>query len=287
MSGRRLLRYFLLVGLAYGVATLGAGLTDYLTRFELSTTTNLAISGGVGLLTALCLGAIDLAKPAPAQAGPAAPPYAASASAGQTYPGRAYPGQPYPGQPYPGRPAGPPPGRPRSKAGAGLVFAAVVLLAVCAGGGYALTTGVHWAADRLSAIATPPWLNKTRDPGVDRLATRATAQNGPLTLTVLSVRVNDQVTMVDATATNTDNEAISMPVFQNAQLTLPGATLSADPNATKWPDVPPNGEATGTLVFDGVLPAGATEVTLSFSRIYSLNLDAPRNISVRIELRPQ
>jgi hypothetical protein len=173
--------------------------------------------------------------------------------------------------------------RPRSKTSAGIVFAAVVLLAVCAGGGYALTTGVHWAADRLSAIATPPWLSKTRDPGVERLATQATAQNGVLTLTVLSVRVNNEVTMVKATAANTGSEAITMYVFQNAQLTLPGATLSADPAATEWPTVPPNGEATGTLVFDGVLPPDATEVTLSFSRIYG-GLDGPRNISVHIQL---
>src|SRR5258705_5500531 len=109
MSGRRLLRYFLLVGLAYGVATVGAGLTDYLTRFELSTTTNLAISGGVGLLTALCLGGIDLAKPTSARAQPAP----------------AYPHYPPPGPAaYPA-----PPVRPHSRAGIGVLFAAVVLLA--------------------------------------------------------------------------------------------------------------------------------------------------------------
>src|SRR5258706_14894930 len=110
MSGRRLLRYFLLVGLAYGVATVGAGLTDYLTQFELSTTTNLAISGGVGLLTALCLGGIDLAKTTSALVQPAPA---------------------YPDYPPPGPPAHPtPPVRPPSKAGIGVLFAAAVLLPV-------------------------------------------------------------------------------------------------------------------------------------------------------------
>ena len=166
-----------------------------------------------------------------------------------------------------------------------IAVTAVVLLAVCAGGGYALTTGVQWAAGRLSDIATPSWLRRTQDPGVERLATQATGQNGSLTLTVLSVRVNNEVTMVKATAANSDTNAVTMPVFENAQLNLPGTTLSADPAATDWPDtIPPEGEATGTLVFDGVLPADATEVTLSFSRIYSLSLNGPRNISVRIQL---
>jgi hypothetical protein len=36
MGGRRLFRYFFLVALAYGVTTLGAGVADYLTRFDLS-----------------------------------------------------------------------------------------------------------------------------------------------------------------------------------------------------------------------------------------------------------
>jgi hypothetical protein len=262
MSGRRLLRYFLLVGLAYGVATVGAGLTDYLTRVELSTTTNLGISGGVGLLTALCLGAIDLAKPGPAPPQPAP----------------AYPPHP---PPYPAAPV-----RPRSRVRVGVAFASVVLLAICAGGGFLVTTGVQWASHKLSDIATPSWLRKTQDSGVERLAAQATAQNGSLTLTVLSVRVNAEVTMVDATAINRDTDAVRMPVFENAQLTLPGATLKADPAAsTTWSEtIPPSGKSTGTIVFDGVLPADATEVTLSFSRIYSLSLNGPRNISVRIQL---
>ena len=62
MGGRRLFRYFFLVALAYGVTTLGAGVADYLTRFDLSKTTNLLLSSGVGLFSALALGAIDLAK---------------------------------------------------------------------------------------------------------------------------------------------------------------------------------------------------------------------------------
>ena len=251
-----MLRYFSLVGLAYVVSTLGAGLTDYLTRFELSKTTNLLISTGVGLLAAVTLGAIDLAKQGKEEKRPQA------SSIPGTYHSR-------------------PPRSPKA-GGAGLLVGAVALLALCAGGGYAITTGVQWAADKLSDIATPPWLQKTKDPGVERLARQVSTASGPLTITVLSVRVNDEVTMVRINARNTGPDALTIPTFGNAQLTIPGATLQPDPAAGDWPDdVPAGGEATGTIVFDGVLAAGQAEIKLSFSHIFG-GLKAPRNIAVTI-----
>ena len=145
------------------ITTLGAGLTNYLTRYELSTTTNLFVSSGVGLATAMTLGAIDLAKgnkPAPA-AVPAAP-----VGGPAPYPG---PGTPYgggPGTPYGGGPATPYGGGPGAPYGgappavrrsrAGLVISALVLLLLCAGGGYGLTQGVQWAADKLSTSRRRP-----------------------------------------------------------------------------------------------------------------------------------
>lgn len=226
-----------MVGLAYVVSTLGAGLADYLTRFELSRTTNLLISSGVGLLTALSLGAIDLAKQGK-QGNASAP------------------------SPYPSRP-------PRRRGGAGLVLGVVLVLVLCAGGGYALTTGVAWTADKLSDIATPPWLNKTRDPGTQRLAAPVSESSGPLTVEVQSVAVNDQVTMVKIHATNTGPDALTLPDFGGVQLTIPGDTLQPDPAAGDWPrTVPAGGEATGTIVFDGVLPDGPAEITLAFTQIF-------------------
>jgi hypothetical protein len=271
MSGRRLLRYFFLVGLAYVVATLGAGLTDYLTRYDLSANTNLAISGGVGLLTALLLGAIDLAKPAPT--------YPSG-----TYPSGTYPSGTYPPLAHPGYAA--PPVR-KSPGGVGLVLVGVLLLALCGGAGYGLTNGVTWAAGKLSDIATPPWLQKTRDPGVERLASKTTTENGTLSVTVRSVRVNDEVTMVELGMTNRGGSALTLPLLENAQLSMPGKTFKADPSASDptWPgSIPPGEETIGTAVFDGVLPRGPVDVSLSFSHIFGTGLDSPRSITIRFSV---
>jgi hypothetical protein len=298
MTGRAVFKYFSLIGLAYVVATLGAGLADYLTRFDLGMRTNLLISSGIGLMTAMSLGAIDLAKQGRAKEGRAEQDRAEKrpqdASTPGPYPGPSgrYPSPPGPYASPPGRypgPSGSYPGsaphpgsasRSRTGGGIGLVVGAVVLLGLCAGGGYALTNGVQWASDTLSRVATPPWLNKTKDPGVERLAGQASKTSGPLTVTVSSVRVNDEATIVKINARNTGPDALTLPTFGNAQLTIPGATLQPDPAAGDWPNtVPSEGEATGTIVFDGVLAAGPAKITLSFSTIYG-SLNAPRNIAV-------
>ena len=276
MGGRRLFRYFFLVALAYGVTTLGAGVADYLTRFDLSKTTNLLLSSGVGLCSDLALGAIDLAKQGKAEERP------------QLTHVPAYPGAP---PPYGGLPAPPPTpagsyrdGSSRRRGGAGLFLTILVLLALIIGGGYVLTTGVTWAADKLSDIATPPWLNKTKDPGVERLANQTSNTAGPLTVTVLSVRVNDQVTMIKVNAKNSGSDTLRLPTFTTAQLTTQDATLEADPAAgDSTIVVPPAGESFGTVVFDGVLAPGAAEITLSFTQIYG-GFDSPRSISVQIPI---
>jgi hypothetical protein len=283
----------MLVGVAYVVTTMGAGLTDYLTRLKLSANTNLAISGGVGLLTAMLLGVIDLAKPTPpassrpSSSAPSSSSLWVSTSSSATASGRAgvaYPNPPgpaYPSAPYPS-PVRPAPRRKRG--GLGLVLVGLLLLGLLGGGGYGLSHGVTWAAGQLSKIATPPWLQVTKDPGVERLAKPASANNGTLTLTVTSVRVNQQVTMVKVTAANAGDDALTLPLLQNAQLGLPGKTLQADSSASQslWNDtIPAKGESTGVIVFDGLLPAGSGEVTLSFSHIFG-SLRGPKNISVTI-----
>ena len=281
MGGRGLFRYFTFVGLAYVVATLGAGLTTYLTTYELSTTTNLFVSSGVGLATAMTLGAIDLGKnkqpTVPAAAPSGAPrPYAA--------PGPYAAPAPYSG---PSSPYGGPPAPARRRGRGGLVIGALVLLLVCAGGGYGLTQGVGWAADKLSDIAQPPWKVKTKDPGVQRLAASASNTEGPLTITITGVRVNDQVTMVDLTAMNTGAETLTLPIFKTCQLNVPGGTFEADPAASDelWHEtVAAHNESIGTIVFDGVLAAGPGQITLTFTQIYG-GLDTPRDIAVRFRVK--
>jgi hypothetical protein len=285
MGGRGLFRYFSLIGLAYVVTTLAAGLTTYLTKYELSTTTNLFVSGGVGLATAMTLGAIDLAKQKPVPAASPAPPIAAPGPYAGPY--GPTPPAPHGGGPYTTAPpygGAPPTARRRGRGG--LVVGALVLLVLCAGGGYGLTQGVGWAADKLSEIAQPPWKQKTRDPGVQRIAAPASQTEGPLTITVTGVRVNDEVTMVDLTTENTGSETLNLPIFKTCQLASPGQTFEADPAASdNWHEVvAPNSETPGTIVFDGVLAAGPAEITLTFAQIYG-GLDSPRSISVRVQVQ--
>jgi hypothetical protein len=259
------------------VATLGAGLASYLTTLELSNTANLMISSGVGLVTAMALGAIDLAKgkdegndQRPSQGYPPGDP------------SRGYPPQgPYRGYP-PSRTRGP---APRRRSGVAIAVTAVLLLVLCIGGGFGLTSGVTWAVDKVSDLVTPPWLNKTKDPGVERLAAEASNTAGPLTLTVQSVHVNDKVTMVDVKAVNTGTDTLELPTFGNALLTTGDATFQADPHAgASSITAPPGGTpGFGKVVFDGVLKPGAAEVTLTFSHIFG-SLRGPQTISVKIRI---
>ncbi|WP_155374142.1 hypothetical protein [Catellatospora vulcania] len=320
MTGRGMLRYFGLVGLAYLVATLGTGLTDYLTAAEVSRARALAISGGVGLVVALLLGLIDLAKSSssrtPATELPGVAPGAFPAAGraqvggrdatrpggGTVYPGgSAYPagraappgtqGSAYPGThgaAYPGTPGHPAGAAAGSSArrggGIGMVLTALLLLALCAGGGYLATSMVQAGVAKLSEFATPPWINKRNESGQERLASEASETGGPLTITVLSVEVTSQATKVKIRGENTGRDALTLPVFGRAQLTVAGETLLPDPGASTWQGtVPAGGEATGVIVFDGVLGPDVDSVRLSFSAIYG-SFDTPPNIAVDIPI---
>jgi hypothetical protein len=267
---RGLFRYFSLVGLAYVVATLGAGLASYLTTLELSNTANLLVSSGVGLVTAMALGAIDLAK---GKEEPAAPLPSPGPYRGYPPPG------PYPSQGLPRGPA------PRRRSRVGIAVTAVLLLVLCVGGGFGLTSGVTWAVDKVSDLVTPPWLNKTKDPGVERLAAEVSNTAGPLTLTVQSVHVNDKVTMVDVKAVNTGTDNLKLPTFGYALLTTADATFQADPHAgvSDITALPGGTPGFGKVVFDGVLKPGAAEVTLTFSQIFG-SVRGPQSISVKIPI---
>ncbi|GAA1409516.1 hypothetical protein ACFQZ4_21075 [Catellatospora coxensis] len=298
MTGRGMVRYFGLVGLAYLVATLGTGLTDYLTAAEVSKAKALAVSGGVGLVVALLLGVIDLAKSGSSRGAAAEPPgtgpgavpqahgYAVPAAPagghGTTYAG----GSAYPGGYGSARPAGAAAGTPARRGGIGLVSTAILLLGLCAGGGYLATTAVQAGVAKLSEFATPPWIAKRNESGQERLASAASATGGPLTITVLSVEVTSQATKVKIRGENTGGDALTLPTFGRAQLTAAGETLLPDPGASTWPEtVPAGGEATGVIVFDGVLGPDVDSVRLSFSVIHG-SFDAPPNIAVDIPVHP-
>ncbi|MEV4416363.1 hypothetical protein [Catellatospora sp. NPDC049609] len=283
MTGRGLMRYFGFVGLAYLVATLGTGLTDYLTAAEVSRTKALVISGVVGLVVALLLGAIDLAKSNSAKPGASVPHAGVPAGVQGRAQVPAYGQGGVAGTGYGTGTAGPGAAPPRRGA-AGLVLTAVLLLGLCAGGGWLATSAVQAAVQKLEEFATPPWVKKGAEQGAERLAQEASATGGPLTITVLSVEVTSQATKVKIQAVNSGGDALTLPVFGRAQLTAPGRTLQPDPAAGDWPEtVPADGEATGTIVFDGVLGSEITEVRLSFSVIHG-SFDAPPNIAVDIPL---
>jgi hypothetical protein len=163
-----------------------------------------------------------------------------------------------------------------------MIVVALVLLIVCAGGGYAVTTGVTWAADKLSEIATPPWLAKTKDPGVERLTVQATHTEGALTIVVQSVRVNDVATIVKVNAKNTGDETLTLPASQDVQLTLPGRTLRCDPLSSDNVVVAGHGESFSTVVFDGALPAGPAQAVLTFPHVFSLT--GPQSFSITLSI---
>lgn len=102
-----------------------------------------------------------------------------------------------------------------------------------------------------------------------------------------SVRVNSLATIVTVRATDSGGEAIRLPIFGNAQLTVPGANrLTPDPFAGTFNEqVPAGGETTGTIVFDGALGTEVSMVTLSFSTIFG-PLGGPQNIAVDLSIAP-
>jgi hypothetical protein len=183
-------------------------------------------------------------------------------------------------------PAAQPQPKPRSVTG---IVGTVALVLVLIGGGFGLAYGAqslgHRAIDFLDEQATPPWEKKTQDPGRERIAKAVSRTKGALTISVSSVRVNEQATIVTMTAGNTGKDSLNLPVYSNALLDVDGAnTFNADPAAgTFGGTVPARGKATGTIVFDGVLEPGAAHVTLSFAHIFG-SLNGPDNIAVVIPI---
>ncbi len=272
MAKRRTLGRRLLWGiLGYIVTSLGALATTYLTSLDVSPLVGSLLATGVGLLLVIVGVLMDHAQET-AEDLPGVP---------------AYP-TPYPPQ-YPS-PYQPPVRRPVPRRSIATVL--VVILLLCGAGGFAVAYGAQWAGQRAIAFfeeqSKSPSERKLEDPGVERIGgTTSSTTGGVLTVTVTSVRVNQQVTVLTATVENQASEALTMPLFGSAQLTVPGAaTLEPDPFAGTWSEtIPAGGEATGTIVFDGVLGPGEFSVTLSFTQIYG-PLNGPRSLSMEIPISP-
>jgi hypothetical protein len=277
----------------YIATTLGTLLTTYLTSLDVSSTVGSVMATGVGLIVT-CTGvlidnAAEGAEPAPSPPPPNAGPAVGRAMPPQPGGGTVYPSGGYrSGYPAPGYPPQPP--APARRGGMSIVMIMLLIVVLCGGGGFGLAYGAQRIGHNIinsldNGPSTPA--DKTKDPGVERIASPASASAGPLTVDVTSVRVNNIATIVTVHATNSGNDALQIPVYHNAQLTVPGAnSLSADPFAGTWSGpVPAGGESTGTIVFDGVLGPGVTGITLSFSTIFG-GFDTPQNISVDISIKP-
>jgi hypothetical protein len=274
MARQRTLRRRLFWGiLGYVVTSLATLATTWLTSLDVSPLVGSLLATGVGLLLVIIGVLMDHAQEGGEQLPPPVvyqPP--------STYP---YPPTPYPSAPYPPGPY-PTPVRPRP--GRSIAAVLTVILLLCGAGGFGLAYGAQWAGQWAIARFND---DKTKDPGTERLGGPASHTEGVLTVSVSSVRVNDQVTMLTVQATNAGDEALQMPLFGYTQLTVPGtATLKPDPFAGTWPDnVPAAAGASGVIVFDGVLGPDVTEVTLSFTQIFG-TLGGPRSISVDIPIVP-
>jgi hypothetical protein len=264
--------------ISYLITILGTALTNYLTSLDVTPLQGSLISTGVGLVIVLAAVLIDRAKDRSVDLVPAPVPVPSPYGYQQPYQRpTAYPQNQ---QGY----------APAARRGRTSAFAAVVVvLALCGAGGFGVTYAAQWAAGKAVAFfkdqTTPPWEKKTQDPGVERIAKAASQTEGPLTVTVTSVRVNSEVTMLSVTAKNSGSETIALPIFKSAQLNGDGTdTMEADPAASKWGiQVPPGGKISGRIVFDGVIGPDVKTATLAFAQVMG-SLDGPRSISVEIAL---
>ncbi|MFI5913161.1 hypothetical protein [Dactylosporangium sp. NPDC051541] len=270
----------------YLVTTLGTLLTDYLTKLDISPLLGSVLATAVGLVLVVAGVLVDAGKEGEQERVPATAGYP------QPYyePYRPYQhGQPHhDGQTYQGGTYQPVARRPR-RGTASVAGVLALVLVFCGGGGFAVAYGAQAAGQRairwLDEQGKPDWEKKTEDPGRERIAKAASRTEGALTVTVTSVRVNTEVVMVTITAKNTGADSLNLPVFNNAQLNVVGAdTLNADPASSTFSGtVAAKGQASGTVTFDGALPAGATKATLSFAHVQG-SLKGPNSISVDIPL---
>lgn len=252
---------------SYFLTVLGTQLTNYLTSLDVSPLQGALISTGVGLGVVMIGVVIDHTRDGePAVAYPAQP----------TQPG-------YPG--YPGHPTQP--GRPVKPSGrTSLAAALVIILLLCGAGGLGVTYAAQWVASKVAESFDEITGESKANPGVERLASPASAKSGVLTITVNSVQVNDKATVIDLTAGNAGGESLTL-TRGFCQLMVPDkATLETDKFVGTWGsgDVAARGQRRGTIIFDGRLDQDTKKVTLAFTTIFSSGFNGPRDIAVDIPL---
>jgi hypothetical protein len=164
-----------------------------------------------------------------------------------------------------------PPAPARARGGrVPLLAAGLVLLVLCGGGAAGLTYGVKYFG---------AWITGD-ERGTEILVAPASAQAGPLTLTVTNVVQTNHFTRVKISATYSGDESPKL-VTGFAQLTGDrGTALKADPFRSDWPeDVPAGVPVAGWLVFKEVLPSGTASASLTFTTIFG-TLRGERSITV-------
>lgn len=245
---------------AFILSNLGTAAVNWLSQLVVTPTLTAAVSTAVGLSVVFLTVVLDSFKePAPVQQ-PYAPQY-----------------QP----PYQGPQRSQAPPRPKAQRRMPWILVVVLVLGLCGFGGFAATWGVQWLNGQAICLLDPKHYD-----GVERLAQSAAASSGRLAIEVTRVAVSRCGTIVTVHAVNSGDEPLTLPVYGNASLTVPGRNnLGGDPRTSDWDgNVPARGELTGQLVFKEV-PKTATKMTLSFATVYG-RLDGGRGISVTIPLVP-
>lgn len=172
------------------------------------------------------------------------------------------------------KPVAPQPVTPRPSGGGrgggrlSLIVALILMIVLCGVGGTAATSFATAVIDKLNAFpGGDPFATKSpdkNDPFKPVLAREASARSGSLTLKVTQAEANSKDIRITLTATNASSEGISLPLFRNCQLSVPGsATLEADPQSHWAINVPANGEISGVIVFHGKYQAGTGRLTFA------------------------
>jgi hypothetical protein len=245
---------------SYLVTTIGTMLANYLTPADVTPLQGSLISTAVGLMVVMIGVLIDRAKSGRPQE---LPPPAAT---------------------YPGVPAARPGSRPGTMSWVLVIF---VVLLLCGCGGAGVTYAAQWIGSRVVTdieCMQHPDRCVEEGPSVSRLAQPVSKSAGYVKVTVTKVAVAEKNVLVTITVRNGGPKEITMP---SIQLTIPGArTLQRDSLAGDWAqgNVPAQGERTGLLFFNGVIAGDVTSVTLAFTQIFSLDFNAPENMSIDIPL---
>jgi hypothetical protein len=248
MRGVRLGRVLLIAAVIEAIGLVANASTSFLTD-KASGALRWILPPVIAIVAAMGKAAVDVSSSEPAQ-------QSAPIPAGPAM-GRAP--VPYPSAPPATYGAPRPPVRRRRTPA---IIAVLVLLALCGGGGFAVTGGVRF----LVGWATG------NESGTDRLAQQASGQGSGVTLTVRHVVYTSHYTRVDVLVQNGSQDSVSLPLFGNCVLTgSEGTTLQADPDRSRWATtIPPGASQSGTLVFGGTLPDSAQSASLSFSHVFVL-----------------